>query len=169
MDTKIIHTFSEEFCDNIIKLLNDKDKVIIQYKNSVVENNLDLPIQKNQPTDADAWDFSKNADIIDVVLNKINDYIKNIDNYKFVVQKLDKTKISIPHTDYLDYTSVLLLNDEFDGGELIIENIPSNLKKGNLIIFDAQKMHHVTKIINNERYTLVGFIALKKKTNKTLL
>jgi len=169
MDSKIIHTFSEEFCDNIIKSLNNENKIIIQYKNNVIENELNLPIQKNQPTDADGWDFSKNVNIIDVITNKVDEYVKNIDEYKFVVQRLDDTKHSIPHTDYLDYTLVMLLNNEFDGGELIIEDVPSQLKKGNLIIFEAKKMHYVSKITKGERYTLVGFISLKKKTKKTLI
>ena len=169
MDNKIIHTFSEEFCNNIIKLLNNDDKILIQYKNNIIENSLNLPVEKNQPTDADGWDFSKNIPIIDVVLNKLSDYLKNIGNYKFVVQKLDETKHSIPHTDSYDYTLVLLLNNEFDGGELIIEDVPSQLKKGNLIIFEAKKTHYVSKITKGDRYTLVGFISLKNKTKKTLM
>ena len=169
MDSTIIHTFPEDFCDGILKLLNNENKIIIQYKDDVVENDLNLSVQKNQPTDADGWNLNESTDVVSIILNKVDEWVKNIDTYSFVVQRLDETKHSIPHVDFLDYTLVLLLNNTFDGGELIIENIPSQLKKGSLIIFEGKKMHYVSKITKGERFTLVGFLSIKKKIKKTLL
>jgi hypothetical protein len=166
---EIVHTFSEEFCDEIIGLLDNKDKVIIHYEKSEIHNELDLPIQKNQPTDADGWDFNRNKDIIDKIINVITNYIGDIDEHPFVVQRLDKTKKSKPHYDYMDYTAVLLLNNNFKGGELIIEDVEASLKKGNLILFRSNRIHYVSKVTEGERYTLVGFIGLKKKIKKTFL
>ena len=169
IENEIIYTFSEEFCNKVIELLDDNDKIIIHYEKSEINNDLDLPIQKDQPTDADGWDFNKNTSIIDKIINVIGNYIENVEEYPFVVQRLDKTKKSKPHYDYNDYTAVLLLNNDFKGGELIIEDVEAGLKKGNLILFKSNKIHYVSKVTDGERYTLVGFIGLKKKTKKTFL
>lgn len=99
----------------------------------------------------------------------MNTHINNISEFHFCVQRLDVNKKSKSHTDSYDFTSVILLNDEFENGDLIIDNEHSNLKKGEFLIFNSNKMHYVEKITNGERYTLVGFINTKKKIEKTLL
>jgi hypothetical protein len=169
IENEIVYTFPEEFCNQIIESLNDKDIIIIQYKNSAIKNESNQRVESNQPTNADGWDFNKNKEVTGKIINVVNDYIENIEDYKFVVQRLDKTKKSSPHYDHTDYTVVLLLNDKFSGGELIIEDVESNLKKGNLILFKSNKLHHVSKLTEGERYTLVGFISQKKKNKKTLI
>lgn len=73
-------------------------------------------------------------------------------------------------------STVLLLNDNYDGGELeIIDSDDTKhileKKKGNLFIFPSQLKHRVTKLLSGKRYSLVGWFSLKHKENfkKTLL
>lgn len=73
-------------------------------------------------------------------------------------------------------STVLLLNDDYNGGELeIIDSEDKKYilekKKGNLFIFPSQLRHRVTKLLSGKRYSLVGWFSLKDKKNfkKTLL
>lgn len=57
----------------------------------------------------------------------------------------------------------VLLNDEFEGGDFIINNgnqqkaLPINLKKGDAIIFPSFISHKVSKITNGTRKSLVAW------------
>lgn len=165
---KKIHKFSEKFCDEIILSLKDCKKFILQYKNETIANDDKLNIVVNQPTNADGWypnDFLYISEIESII--KTN--IESVDTLEFVIQRLDVNKKSDPHRDSYNYTAVLLLNDTFEGGDLIIDNTKSNLKKGELIYFSARDEHYVEKLTSGERYTLVVFIKLKNKLNKSMI
>lgn len=165
---KKIHKFSEEFCDEIISSLKYYKKFILQYKNETIINNNGLKIIENQPTNADAW-YPNNSPYILEIENILKTNIESIDTLEFVIQKLDINKKSSPHKDSYNYTAVLLLNDTFEQGDLIIDNTKSNLKKGELIYFSARDEHYVEKLSSGERYTLVVFIKLKNKAKKSLI
>lgn len=71
---------------------------------------------------------------------------------------------------------VILLNDDFEGGnlEVINENGKEEVlskQKGNLFIFPSDMGHRVTMITNGIRYSLVGWFKLKQKENfkKTII
>lgn len=165
---KKIHKFSAEFCDEIISSLKYCKKGILQYKNENVRNNDNLEIMGNQPTNADAW-YPNNILYMLEIENILKNNIESIDEFEFVIQKLDINKKSSPHRDSYNYTAVLLLNDTFEQGDLIIDNRKSNLKKGELIYFSSSDEHYVEKLSSGERYTLVVFINLKNKTKKSLI
>jgi hypothetical protein len=164
-----IHIFTEEFCDKVIRSLNDDNKYLLQYKKDEINNEENLNVDSNQPTDADAWRIDKNKEIIDQVLEVVNKHNENIGECTFVVQRLDNTKRSSPHRDSYNFTLVLLLNDDFKDGQLMIEEIPANLKKGEVLIFNSNSIHYVDKVTEGERYTLVGFLKVKEKNKKTLI
>lgn len=56
-----------------------------------------------------------------------------------------------------DYSSVLFLNDDFDGGELQIGETVIKPKAGMLVAFDADTPHQVLKITRGVRLTMPGF------------
>ena len=61
--------------------------------------------------------------------------------------------------DYLKYSAVLYLNDEFDGGDIYFSNLNVSYapQKGDLIIFpanDLNYMHGVSQINEGKRHTL---------------
>lgn len=71
---------------------------------------------------------------------------------------------------------VILLNDNFEGGDLevIDENgneIVLKKQKGNLFIFPSEYIHRVTTITNGIRYSIVGWFSLKPIENfkKTII
>jgi len=60
------------------------------------------------------------------------------------------------HFDLNDkYSTIVYLNDDFEGGETIIEGLKFKPKAGSLLLFsNGTKIHEVKEIINGERYTL---------------
>lgn len=100
------------------------------------------------------------------ILNKINDFsftkrflksnnidrlrIQHVDNQIRVVEK--------PHGHFLPYSFVIFLNDNFEGGELIFNNIKITPQKGQLVYFTGDEIHNVNSVLNGDRYTLVSFL-----------
>jgi hypothetical protein len=164
-----IHFFSDMFCDNVLNSLNDDNRYILHYKGDKIDNKNNLKIDINQPTDADAWCIDENKEIVDQIMDVILKHDENIGECTFVVQRLDNIKKSNPHKDRYNFTLVILLNDNFKDGELMIEDIPANLKKGEVLIFNSNRTHYVDKVTEGERYTLLGFLKVKEKNKKTII
>jgi hypothetical protein len=82
---------------------------------------------------------------------------KNYDRIR--IQKVDNTidMILKPHVHTPPFSYVVFLNDDFEGGDIIFDNIRIKPKKGQLLYFDKNESHYVENVINGERYTLVGF------------
>ena len=60
------------------------------------------------------------------------------------------------HREMTDYNSLIYLNDNFVGGEFLLENLHIRPKSGMLTFFNGSKLHHgVNKVQNNHRYTLI--------------
>lgn len=70
------------------------------------------------------------------------------------------------HTHIAPYSFVLFLNDDFEGGELVFDNITIKPIKNTIVYFTGELGHHVKPVLKGDRYTLVGFtyseINLKK-------
>jgi predicted 2-oxoglutarate/Fe(II)-dependent dioxygenase YbiX len=62
-----------------------------------------------------------------------------------------------------------MLNDNFEGGEFYLEDelIPINL--GEMIEFDANRLHRVKKVTKGNREVLVIWMKWNKKNKKSLL
>jgi hypothetical protein len=60
------------------------------------------------------------------------------------------------HTHFQSWTSIVFLNDDFEGGELIIDNCIIKPKKNQLILFTGNLPHVVAPVIDGERFTLVS-------------
>lgn len=73
------------------------------------------------------------------------------------------------HTHYQPWSYVLFLNDDFVGGELIIENIVLTPKKNQLVVFSGNLKHRVNQVTKGNRYTLVSFTQKKEKLNYFLI
>ena len=70
------------------------------------------------------------------------------------------------HRHVQKYSIVIFLNDDFEGGELVFDNITIKPVKNMLIAFSKELGHHVKKVVNGERYTLVGFSDLEINIEK---
>ena len=75
--------------------------------------------------------------------------IQHVDN------KLDM--LLEPHRHTPPYSFIVFLNDDYEGGELFMDNITFKPKKGQLIYFTGDEPHYVNNVTKGDRYTLVGF------------
>ena len=95
-------------------------------------------------------------DVVDKFL--FNDKFKVINPVKFRIQSVNPN-IDIndrTHTHAEAWTSIVFLNDDFEGGELIVDNCIIKPKKNELVLFTGNEPHMVNPIINGERFTLVS-------------
>lgn len=103
---------------------------------------------------------------------------KNIETFQFTVYK--EGGHYNWHTDTGDiFTNrfislVILLNEDFEGGELQyidINDTPQTFLKGigNLFLFSSNIRHAVTKINTGNRYSLVGWVEIKQISDKKTL
>jgi hypothetical protein len=61
------------------------------------------------------------------------------------------------------WSYVLFLNDNFTGGELILQNISIHPKKYQLLVFPGRIQHRVNQVTEGKRFTLVCFSDKKSK------
>lgn len=96
----------------------------------------------------------------------------SVKNLPFLRVQLLDSEIPIVekmHAHTRNWTFVGFLNDEFEGGELIIENVKITPKKNMFVIFRGDLQHKVTKIKSGKRYTLVSFMDTKPIINSNLI
>jgi hypothetical protein len=79
------------------------------------------------------------------------------------VQLVDQTVplVEKMHVHIYNWTFVAFLNDDYVGGELIIDNITIKPKKNSLVVFTGNLRHRVTKTEQGKRFTLVSFSDFK--------
>lgn len=164
-----VHVFPRSFCNEIIEKLNENVRFVLQYEDETIINEDEVKVIQHQPTNADGWYPKPDSDYMLEIMEVLKGNIDNIENTLTVIQRLDTEKKSKPHRDSYDFTTVLLLNDEFKGGDLIIEKESADLKIGELVIFDSREMHYVEKLTEGERYTLITFVNTIKKKEKSLI
>ena len=155
--------FSKEECDYIINLSKelDEDK---PYGYKDVVNNENLKISYS------VWVINRNNKT-QWIFDKIHTYFENKTNLK-IKKELEKIYIHKyiegqqfeKHTDTLYKTQIhnvgVCLNNDYDGGELVLYNPEEQLPKelGNIYTFPSQRIHAVKKIIKGERWSIIGFL-----------
>ena len=68
-------------------------------------------------------------------------------------------------TPWRDFTSILYLNDNYDGGELILPESDLSIKpiKGEALLLSTGEPHGVSKITSGIRYTLISWFSAPDK------
>ena len=102
---------------------------------------------------------------------KFSSKIKNTSIHSVRIQNVNSS-ININETTHchnINWSAVVFLNDDYIGGELIVDNIKIKPKKNQCVIFSGNTPHMVEKMISGERYTLVMFLNSKLKVNRNLL
>lgn len=111
-------------------------------------------------------------DIIDLVDTFLfSKKLKVINPVKFRIQSVNPS-IDInegPHRHAEAWTSIVFLNDNFKGGELVIDNSIIHPKKNQLILFTGNEPHMVNPIIDGERFTLVSISDKKVVIKRNML
>jgi hypothetical protein len=97
-----------------------------------------------------------------LLLNKLKDVFKidklqNPDNLEIV--QWPKDSFMGPHYDTGDSLAfIIYLNENYKGGETVIENLKIKPRTGKIVIFSNGKLEHeVNKIEEGTRYTLIGW------------
>jgi|TARA_R110002020_G_scaffold20000_1_gene68589 hypothetical protein len=92
---------------------------------------------------------------------RLNFTVKNIDPEAFInyfqIVKWPTDEFQPLHKDftYHCYTSIIYLNDNFEGGETVVEKKKIKPKQGLMVLFAGDKMTHgVNKIKKGTRYTI---------------
>ncbi len=66
-------------------------------------------------------------------------------------------------TGIVDWTGVCYLNDNFDGGQTVVEDDKIEVKKGRVLLFNSKNiLHGVNKVCGN-RYTIIAWFEEIKK------
>lgn len=109
------------------------------------------------------------------LIDNLNDFVffKRIGlNHNHVdrirVQHVDKDTNILEkfHTDKQPYAFVVFLNDDFNGGEFICENVIIKPKKKTLIYTSGNEPHYVKAVPEGKRFTLVCFMKQYHDFNK---
>ena len=58
---------------------------------------------------------------------------------------------------YNDWTSVCYLNDNFNGGEIVLDGRYVKPKKGRLIVFNSKNILHGVNLVHGDRYTHIAW------------
>ena len=130
---------SKEECNKYIDIFNNEKNKVKQYRNTFTLNIKDITL-----------------------LNKLKsefniDKLSTPDNLEIV--KWPKDSFMKLHYDDKDLLAfIIYLNDDYIGGETIVDKIKVIPKTGRVIIFSNGRLEHcVNKIEEGTRYTLIGW------------
>ena len=125
----------KEHCDYLIKVFNKSNP--LAYRDTFIINYVD-------------------QNVLDKVCHVFNKYnLENPDNMELVKWPTN-SKMDL-HYDVGDrFAFIIYLNDNFKGGETIIDGVTITPKIGRLVLFsNSVYKHEVKKITNGTRYTLI--------------
>jgi hypothetical protein len=79
---------------------------------------------------------------------------------KLRIQRVDDTikMIETYHKHFDPYSFVCFLNNDFEGGELVFNDVTFQPKKNQMVYFTREERHLVKNVSNGYRYTLVCFL-----------
>jgi hypothetical protein len=95
-------------------------------------------------------------------IRKLNLIKSQIDpHFKIRIQNVNSSidMVQTPHIHTPPYNFVVFLNDEFEGGELIMNNLTIKPQKGQMVYFSWNEPHYVKNVTQGNRYTLVAFLS----------
>ena len=139
---------------------NDELKYMNEIHNRVVDtNNNIIRIHNNKSVHYS----NRNT----VLYNKLQELFGNSDLMLdcFYKLKYNIGDYSHPHTDsYSDQTSLLMLSDNFTGGDFTLDSKQVNLNKKSMFVnFDSTKKHSVSEVLTGHRVVLVMLFQKKIK------
>ena len=139
---------------------NDELKYMNEIHNRVVDtNNNIIRIHNNKSVHYS----NRNT----VLYNKLQELFGNSDLMLdcFYKLKYNIGDYSHPHTDsYSDQTSLLMLSDNFTGGDFTLDSKQVNFNKKSMFVnFDSTKKHSVSEVLTGHRVVLVMLFQKKNK------
>ena len=137
---RIDNFLNSKECNYVIKDFNDNFEQTKIYRNTRILRGMYKPVCDKLNSLFKFYNFSNPYNIEIVLWDK-------------------KSKIDI-HLDKVGYkfAFIIYLNDDYSGGETIIDNIKIKPKTGRIVLFsNGFYLHKVNEIKNKKRYTLIGW------------
>ena len=139
---------------------------------SLKENSIGYSEIKNDTRDYSEWLVSSNQ--FDFILPKLLKFgINSLPNGRII--KYNLGNYFAPHIDqYEKYrnrykTLIVQLNDDYVGGELIVDNKIIKKVNGNCVLFDSKTIHSVSEIKSGIRYSLVFWLEYSNFNNLNII
>jgi hypothetical protein len=137
---KIINNFlSKENCKNLIEKFKSLDGNFILFKKRYLIN-------------LDNW--PKEQLFIDVIKKFKRDDIK-ISSIQIVFWPIGESHGWHDDSKYYDITSITYLNEGYEGGRTIVEDVEIKPETGKYIEFNSNIKHMVTELTSGERFVLL--------------
>jgi hypothetical protein len=137
---KIINNFlSKEECKNLIEKFKSLDGNFILYEKRYLIN-------------LDNW--PKEQLFIDVI-KKLERKDTKINCVQIVFWPVGESHDWHDDTIYYDITTITYLNEDYDGGRTIVEDVEIKPETGKYVEFNSNKKHMVTELISGERFVLL--------------
>ena len=150
----------------------DIDTILLHYTNT----GTNLYIEKNHGYDINKLiNYSSifYCDIHNVHLRNILDKIIEVDHTIYSIHMIRYTEGGEckKHLDRSsNQTYIFMLSDNFTGGKLLVNDIDSNICKGDVVCFNGQREHHaVTEITRGIRDVLVVWTKPKRNEGTYLI
>ena len=136
---KVINNFlSNEDCKNLIEKFKSLDGKFIPFRNRFLIN-------------LEQW--PKESLFINTIKKFERDDIK-IKNILIIFWPIGESHDWHDDTEYYDITTITYLNENYDGGRTIVEDIEITPETGKYIEFNSNKKHMVTEVISGQRFVL---------------
>jgi hypothetical protein len=137
---KVINNFlSKEDCENLIEKFKSLDGRFTLFRNRFLINLKQWP---------------KESLFIDTIKKFERKDIK-IKNIHIVFWPVGESHDWHDDTAHYDVTTITYLNENYEGGRTIVEDIEIKPETGKYIEFNADKKHMVTKLISGQRFVLL--------------
>lgn len=145
---------SFDACDELIEFYTDHQEDAFEYG---LTRPLDLYNDKGKIYDNDL--INNFLDYVTLICSKFENNLK-LDKAQIVKWEVgsDMKEHSDPPPDV--FAALIYLNDDYDGGQTVIDDMIVPPHKGDLLVFsNGQINHHVKKVSNKERYTFAFWYA----------
>lgn len=157
-----IYKFDEHFCNTLISMVDKNQCYSFEVGTEIADGML-------EPTNAYQFEINTNSDYNLFINNIINNYVDNVSSIKNMIQILNKDTKHIPHKFNNPYVFMCVLNDDFIGGRMVIDNILSSPKKGEFISISPSQSFNVERVIDGDRYCLISYVDIHFKNNKSII
>jgi len=137
---KEINNFlSKKECEDLIKKFKSLNGNYTQYKKRYL---IDI---NNWPKEQLFVDIIKKYEIKDIKINCI----------QIIFWPIGESHGWHDDTIYYDITTITYLNEGYEGGRTIVENVEIKPETGKYVEFNSNRKHMVTELISGERFVLL--------------
>jgi hypothetical protein len=161
---KSIYQFDDDFCNGLISIVDESQCYSLELCRPV-----DPTIERVQNTNALQFEIPSNLPQNLILNNIIETEIDNVVGIRSVIEIADKTKRYMPYSYQNPYVFIVVLNNTFSGGRASIDSNLVSLNKGELICIYPNEIFNVEAITNGKRYSLISYVDVKIKKNKSVI